>query len=999
MSNRHPAVPNNASDARPAENASHLQEGHTAWGESTLPLPLDASQSHLNWDTTGDLTHEVNGVIDGPPFRETKGQINTETSSLDAPLPLLPRIALSELCDLVRSTVTNYAHLCLAVRHGCDVHLLLEFTNVPQNTAETTRVLLEKLVFQQYPHVKTTVHTVELEGAFTQPQRASLRACKIQDLLLSKLSLSEGRFDTIFPLGIIDDKEPTPPTRQLLKEAFPSFQFRTHTRSARLYEHVTPPKLPELARRVALKFWGVNQLNFRHYCNTNALEIDLDALNIVAHREEPGTSQLLCERYKNKLNVTLSELGLRTSVRPSSHFPEISSFLDFHLKKIATAHQIAIQGPRVQIAVMVDPSKKNAAIAQVTPIKKLFSEFSELPIDNYFVANSCEISEILFRALPFEWGFNGLVRSKDGRKALVKSRHNYDVIEDVELLELLTSEFPEGVFFNSTHQTQVSSSDPLYSEIFQSLPANCDLRGILQSEVTGDLTLLIKESVPPSVLESISQKVAASVEAVQLPKMNSPSDLRPVLSWLSSQTGRIEPVRPAQMVSTRFEGHGGCRMVGGSCLSLSVGGVNLLLDCGSWLNQKREISIPTELLQNLHFGIVSHHHTDHVGGLLRAMQLGLNSPLLMTRATAIAMYPMLREQAQRQRIPQSAIEKLYRKLVRTVPYGTPIKLSDSLKVTFLDAGHIVGSALTLLECSDGSKQFSVLYTGDYRSESTRLHDGAATVPPVDMIITEGTYGTKLQPDRALEEERLKQKIRTTLLQGGTIVVPLLSSGRAQEVLSILSDETAWLREQQIPIHLRGGIENSNEIYRYLVNDDPNNFTSRVTDRNNWLTLAKLVNASRPCHSTKGSIRKDLASSQQKGRILFASGGMVQGRSEELVRQYCHDPKNLLVFTCFQVPGTLGRRILDYHRGESRMLPEIANFQMDVYYSQLSAHSSGPASVDYVSKALKPGGTVLLVHGELSALNEYAEALRATGIPKHVIVPGIGEQFEFPLSYT
>ena len=82
-----------------------------------------------------------------------------------------------------------------------------------------------------------------------------------------------------------------------------------------------------------------------------------------------------------------------------------------------------------------------------------------------------------------------------------------------------------------------------------------------------------------------------------------------------------------------------------------------------------------------------------------------------------------------------------------------------------------------------------------------------------------------------------------------------------------------------------------------------------------------------------------------------------------------------------------------------MLPEIANFQMDVYYSQLSAHSSGPASVDYVSKALKPGGTVLLVHGELSALNEYAEALRATGIPKHVIVPGIGEQFEFPLSYT
>jgi predicted metal-dependent RNase len=293
----------------------------------------------------------------------------------------------------------------------------------------------------------------------------------------------------------------------------------------------------------------------------------------------------------------------------------------------------------------------------------------------------------------------------------------------------------------------------------------------------------------------------------------------------------------------------------------------------------------------------------------------------------------------------------------------------------------------------------VLYTGDYRSESTRLHDGAATVKPVDMIIAEGTYGAKMQPDRVQEEERLKQKIRSTLLQGGTVVVPLLSSGRAQEVLSIFSDEAQWLREQEIPVHLRGGIESSNEIYNYLVDDDPKNFTSRVTDRNNWLTLAKLVNASRPSHSTRGSIRKDPASTQQKGRILFASGGMVQGKSEELVRQYCHDPKNLLVFTCFQVPGTLGRRILDYHQGESQMLPEIANFQMDVYYSQLSAHSSGPASVAYVSRALKPGGTVLLVHGELRALNEHADALRATGIPKHVIVPAIGERFEFPFSYA
>ena len=912
----------------------------------------------------------------------------------DVPLPLRPRFLLSDVADEIRSALPETAHLSLAVRYKNSLHFIVEVANSPSEMVHRAKSLVESIAVAHSPELHPIVHTIEISGAATPAQRAGIRSCKVRNLLLSKVCLVNRKFSTVYPVGIPVEYEPPTQLQKFLREATSESLTHQGNPAHRLYESSDSLTLPELASRIATKFWGISQQDIPHYAFASSLEVDADIGTLRVIRDEPGLTPQACHRIRIKLSGPLAELNGNLSVLASTQSHDISSFISFHVKNVAKAHRISLHGERIQLHVLLDPSEKESSLQKLAPLRKQIGEISKYSLDIFHVVNRCEITEILFRALPIEWGFCGVLRSNDNKRLLIKSRTLRDRIEEPELVDLLNSEFPEGVFFNSNHQTNLSPSDPLYSDAFQSLPGRCDLRGILQCEVTGALTLQLKEAAPEVSLKRLSEITGVPVDTILLSKPQPPNSLRPVLGWLSSQNGRIDPVSQRVSDTMHFEGRGGCKMVGGSCLSLSFGGVNFLLDCGSWLGQRRDISIPDELLRNLHFGVISHHHTDHVGGLLRAMQLGLSAPLLMTRATAIAMYPIMQEQAQRQGIPRAEIEKLYRNLVRTIPYRTPIKLSDSLKLTFLDAGHIVGSALTRFDYDDGVRQHSVLYTGDYRSESTRLHDGADLVAPVDTIIAEGTYGTNEQPDRALEEEKLKRKIRATVLKGGTVVVPLLASGRAQEVLSIFSDEAQWLRENNIPVYLRGAVNTSNEIYSYLVNDDPNNFTSRVTEHNNWLSLAKLVNASRPSFSNNKPSSRSAPKTDSLGKILFVSGGMIQGQAEKLVREYCHDPKNLLVFTCFQVPGTLGRRILDYHQKVSRVLPEIENFNMDVYCSQLSAHSSGSASVDYVKKTLKPGGTVILVHGELSALNDYAEALRATNIPGRVIVPGIGEPYTF-----
>ncbi|MFB6074254.1 MAG: MBL fold metallo-hydrolase, partial [Haloarculaceae archaeon] len=102
------------------------------------------------------------------------------------------------------------------------------------------------------------------------------------------------------------------------------------------------------------------------------------------------------------------------------------------------------------------------------------------------------------------------------------------------------------------------------------------------------------------------------------------------------------------------------------------------------------------------------------------------------------------------------------------------------EVTFYDAGHIPGSAHVLID--DGDTR--LLYTGDFHTDDQRLVAGTTARPAADAVICESTYADVTHEDRATVEERFVDSLRTTLWEGGTVVVPAFAIGRTQEVLQV-----------------------------------------------------------------------------------------------------------------------------------------------------------------------------------------------------------------------
>lgn len=398
-------------------------------------------------------------------------------------------------------------------------------------------------------------------------------------------------------------------------------------------------------------------------------------------------------------------------------------------------------------------------------------------------------------------------------------------------------------------------------------------------------------------------------------------------------------------------------------------------DCG--LFQEEEYSkFNTELSFNpeeVDFTIVTHVHVDHVGRLPYMVKNGYTAPIYASETTCKLMPLALKDSCKvlSQVARRKNTKVLYTeddventlKLTRPVPFGTTMQFNDRIKITFLNNGHLVGAASILVQISyPGEDDINLLFSGDYNNKNIffdvdPIPDWILDLPIT--IIQESTYGNM---DSTEITTYFKRNIKKHLNKGGTVVVPVFSLGRSQEILFLLKTmQDSGELSKLIPIYfdgklairytdlyVRDGLGNREDMRDFL----PENLT--YVDRQN-----------------RGSVLYGT----NKKIILTTSGMGSYGPAQTYIPEYISRRNALIQFTGYTAEGTLGDRLKRTEYGEMvEVGGVVARKVADVEYTtEFSAHAKADEMIEFL-KRFRNLKLVLVNHGEAETKKIFASRI-------------------------
>lgn len=389
--------------------------------------------------------------------------------------------------------------------------------------------------------------------------------------------------------------------------------------------------------------------------------------------------------------------------------------------------------------------------------------------------------------------------------------------------------------------------------------------------------------------------------------------------------------------------------------------------------------------------VLSHAHIDHSGRLPFLVAKGYSKTIWATSATRDLCAVMLADSAHIQekdaeflaRRNKEVLEPLYgmRDAVRTmelmvgIPYNKPFDVVPGVTGTYIDAGHILGSATVILDCTENGVTKRLVFSGDIGRSGLAIIRDPVIPTGANALIMESTYGNRDHESVDGAKAHLARVVRETAARGGRVMVPAFAVGRTQEILYNLH---ALVREgaiPSIPIYVDSPLATDTTTVFELhpeTYDQSEDMVKRVKE----LFHFPLVHFTRDVEESK-------AINWAKGPmiVIAASGMMEAGRILHHLANGAADPKNTILIVGFQAAHTLGRRIVERQPmlkifGEE--VPLRAQVEVINGYSAHADRSELNAWIDKV-KAASPGfGPVWLVHGEAEVQDEYQTALSSRG---------------------
>lgn len=423
--------------------------------------------------------------------------------------------------------------------------------------------------------------------------------------------------------------------------------------------------------------------------------------------------------------------------------------------------------------------------------------------------------------------------------------------------------------------------------------------------------------------------------------------------------------------------------VTGSCLYCTVkypdrSFEHFIVDCGLF-QEPTQVKYNSELLftpSEVDFALVTHNHIDHIGRFPLLTKNGYNSPIYATEDAKLLMPIALADTLSilNSNAKKNSTSPLYSskdvetvaELTKGVPYSSTVQVSDNIKVTFFKNGHLVGAALILVQISYYKHNtINLLFSGDYNDANVfyrvpRLPKLIRNLPLT--VICESTYGY-------MDSSEIVRQFDRDLISffskcpNGTVLLPVFSLGRSQEILQRLKflQESGFLKD--IPIYLDGKL-----TLRYTALFEAHVLSSIDED--------KLEFVPRNLEFVSKDMRLALCSNKTAKIIVSSSGMGSYGPSQTYIRELLSQKDSLIYFTGYAAEGTIARSLFD---AESDSIVEFGKLQFVKkaeikFTNEFSAHAKADELLDFL-RSFKDLKLVLVTHGQKQVKTQFAEKVR------------------------
>lgn len=431
----------------------------------------------------------------------------------------------------------------------------------------------------------------------------------------------------------------------------------------------------------------------------------------------------------------------------------------------------------------------------------------------------------------------------------------------------------------------------------------------------------------------------------------------------------------------RLQFLGAAGTVTGSCFLLECGNKRIMIDCGMFQGPKeiRERNYGNFPVQpkTVDYLLLTHAHIDHSGLIPKLVKHGFRGQIFATPPTVALCQYLLPDSGHIQEVeverknrkyrragmdliePIYTVDEAYKSLsyFKLAVYDEIVQITPDIKARFVDAGHILGSAIIELWVGENGAETKLVFSGDLGNKNRPLVKNPTPVKEADYVIMESTYGSRLHQQCENEIELLHNVIWETYKKGGNLIIPAFAVERTQDLLYHLSMLYEAKRMPPMTVYIDSPLatavttvfQKNREFFDKealeiaMKGGDPVNFPG--------LKFTQSVQESMSLNNTSGAI------------IISASGMCEAGRIRHHLKYNLWRPESTVLFVGYQAEGTIGRLILD---GETsvRIFGEDIAVKADVRYIECySAHADQAGLIEWVKNFQKPPREVFIVHGE------------------------------------
>ncbi|MGO8996793.1 MAG: MBL fold metallo-hydrolase [Polyangiaceae bacterium] len=453
-------------------------------------------------------------------------------------------------------------------------------------------------------------------------------------------------------------------------------------------------------------------------------------------------------------------------------------------------------------------------------------------------------------------------------------------------------------------------------------------------------------------------------------------------------------------------------VTGSKHLVTTQAGSRVLLDCGLFQGHRREAIARNEELgfepESLDAVILSHAHIDHSGALPILAKRGYGGPIYTTPATRDLCAAMLMDAAflqasdaryinhriERDGAAMDRVEPLFdeKDVLRaleqmmSIPYRHRHRVARDVTVTFLDAGHVLGSAVTVLDVDEAGETKRLVYTGDLGRKRIPILRDPEPASGAHALLSESTYGDRAHPAYEDMEASLSSVVSRVHARGGKIVIPSFALERAQEIVFALKRLRQRGLLPKIPVYVDSPLTvQITDVFKLHPECFDEETRALLQGHDSPFDFEGLHYVS----SVEDSMAID--TSPGPAIVISASGMCEGGRVLHHLRRVVDDDRCCILIVGFQAEHTLGRRIAE-RRPRVRIFGVERDLRAEVQVLEgFSAHADQRELVDYAEETRRRGPLrdVILVHGEQPAQRALQSQLAGRGFPK-VHIPARGE---------